>query len=83
MTKQLRPEGIKWKYARHITMSNHSHGVYIDEQFGVQWEQITPNGYGEVGKPKNYFFIDNVNQEFTSSQQMCDYWNKQKALMQY
>lgn len=48
-----------------------------DDRFNIQWEQITKrDGHGKTGKPKNYFFIDGIDREFTDVDKMCDCWNE-------
>lgn len=77
MENLLEPEDIEWKYIKHITLSNKSHHLFRNEKYKIQWEQITNrDGHGKVGKAKNYFFIDNVEREFTDIQELCDCWNE-------
>ncbi len=77
MPNLLEPEDIEWRYVKHITMTTQSHFLFRSEQFKIQWEQITNrDGHGKVGKAKNYFFIDEVEREFTEVQELCYYWNE-------
>ena len=77
MSNLLEPEDIKWKYIKHLTMTTQSHMLFRDEQYKIQWEQITNrDGHGWVGKAKNYFFIDELEREFTDLQELCNCWNE-------
>lgn len=79
MKNTLQPEDIEWKYVKHITLTTNSHMLFRDERFKVQWEQITKrDGHGYVGKSKNYFFIDNIEREFTDLNVLCECWNEIK-----
>ena len=79
MKNLLEPADIKWKYVKHITFSDYSHFVHRDEKFKIQWEQITNrDGHGWSGKPKNYYFIDGVEKEYTDIEKLCDDWNEIK-----
>ena len=77
MANTLEPEDIEWKYVKHLTLTTQSHMLFRDERYKIQWEQITNrDGHGWVGKPKNYYFIDKIEREFTDIQELCDCWNE-------
>ena len=77
MANTLEPEDIEWTYLNHITLNNQSQFASRNEKYGLQWEQVTKrDGHGWVGKPKNYYFIDKIEREFTDIQELCDCWNE-------
>lgn len=77
MANKLDSADLTWKYIKHITYSDHSHFLHRDDRFNVQWEQITNrDGQGWVGEPKDYYFIDGVDREFTDLEEMIKCWNE-------
>lgn len=79
MKNLLEPADIKWKYVKHLTLSDMSQILYRDDKFKIQWEQLTNrDGHGWSGKPKNYYFIDGIEKEYTDIQKLCDDWNEIK-----
>ena len=74
---KLEPSDLNFFYHKHMTWQDHSHMLYRDETYKVQMEQITNrDGHGWSGKPKNYYFIDGLEREFTSLSVLCDCWNE-------
>lgn len=79
MANQLEPADIKWKYIKHLTLNDMSHYLYRDERFGIQMEQqVNRDGHGWSGKPKHYYFIDNIEKEYTDLEELCKDWNEIK-----
>lgn len=79
MANILTPEDVQWKYNKHITMTDHSHYEYRDNQFGISKEVLTKrDGHGWSGSSKIYYFIDDCEREFTDLQILCDCWNEIK-----
>lgn len=74
---QLEIEDVQFRLTKSLTMANYSHTAFRDDKFKIQWEQITNrDGHGKTGKPKNYFFIDDMEREFTDLQVLVDCWNE-------
>ncbi|MGK0447019.1 MAG: hypothetical protein ACJA2M_000790 [Polaribacter sp.] len=77
MANMLEPSDIEWIYYKHLTLTTQSQFATRNEKYGLQHEQITNrDGHGFVGKAKNYYFIDNIEREFTDLQELCDCWNE-------
>jgi hypothetical protein len=81
MKNKLEPIDIKWKMESHMSLRTYHHGLYRNDEYGIQREQITKvTGNGmNFGKGKNYFFIDGGKREFTDLQELCDCWNEMKS----
>lgn len=76
---KLAPEDIIFKFGTSWNFSTYHHTVCHNEEFGIQMEKITKKTiWGELGKPKEYFYIDGCDREFTDLQVLCDSWNEIK-----
>ncbi|MDV3774050.1 hypothetical protein CMU14_13285 [Elizabethkingia anophelis] len=79
MKNILAPEDIKFKLKKTMAFDE-AHSVLMrNEEFGIQWEQHTKKkSEFEFGKPKNYYFIDGIEKEYTDLQELCNDWNEIK-----
>lgn len=79
MKNLLCPEDIEWKTVHHLGMTDEHISKRRNDEFGVEWEQYTKklNDF-DFGKPKNYYYIDGQEKEYTDLQKLCDDWNEIK-----
>jgi len=75
----LTPEDIKWENVIHISMDDEHISKFRNEEYGIQWEQYTKVKWPcDFAKPKNYYYIDDQEKEYTDLQALCDDWNEIK-----
>ncbi|MEL7248358.1 MAG: hypothetical protein AAFO03_08060 [Bacteroidota bacterium] len=74
----LVPEEILWKSIKRMAFSNCYHSLSRCEEYGIQRETITRRtngGYG-IGKSSTSYFIDNVDKEFKTLEEMVEFFNE-------
>lgn len=74
----LIPENINFQFKASWNLRTCHHTMSRDDELGIQCESSTrktDHGYG-VGKSKSYYFIDNIEKEFLSLEELCDFYNE-------
>ena len=71
-------EEIGWRLIKRMAYSNCYHSMHRCEKFGIQRETITRRtngGYG-IGKSSTSYFIDYVDKEFKTLEEMVEFYNE-------
>jgi len=79
MGNALDPYDIKWKAVSFMSLKDCHLSKFINEEYGIEMEKITPKSDGEgFRKAKTYFFITGQEKEYTDLQELCNDWNEIK-----
>jgi len=79
MSNTLEPEDIEWRFISSMALSNCHHSKFINEEYGLEMEKITPiRTNGDFGKAKTYYFITGQEKEYTELEALCIDWNEIK-----
>jgi len=75
----LEPEDIKFKFFSSMQLKTHHNTKFINDEFGIELEVITSiKEFGDLGKPKKYYYITGQEKEYTDLQLLCNDWNEIK-----
>ena len=69
---------IPFRFVSSLNMDSYHHAVSRNNNLGLQIETITKKddfGFSK-GEPKSFFFIDGIEKEFKSLDELCDFYNE-------
>ena len=78
MANVLEPEDIKWVFISSMAMKEYHHSKFLNKEFGIEMEKITPVREMGFGKPKTYYYITGQKKEYTDLETLCKDWNEIK-----
>lgn len=72
------PEDIKFQFKESLNLSNCHHTLSRNDELGIQVETITRKNWAgfSTGKSKSYYFIDGIEKEFKSLDELCNFYNE-------
>ena len=73
-------DDVKLVLKKSMGFTNNHHSLFRDEELGIQCEVITnKNKWGGFAKPRSFYFIDNIEKEFTELDDLIEFYNEKFA----